>query len=239
MISVCVTVLNRSRIPYDGSHLTLFPNLVRSLARAAARSDESVELCVSDWMSTDWPLGEWLPELWGGELRVCEIKGQSRFSVGYGKNVAAAAAAGDTLVFVDADMLVPEDFLLAAKGVCEGGDAFFPVYWRHDHPEAAFWSPEEWERATGVRGFWGTGCGNAALSRAGYERAGGWPEVFKYGGEDSMFRRNVESLGKIQRPRVRGFVHQWHPKSPEVIEPGKTYTVSDWVWKDQPRKRFS
>jgi hypothetical protein len=98
MISVCVTVFNRSRVEYAGRTLTLFPNLVRSLLAAAERLGEEVELCVSDWGSTDWPLAEWLPGLWQGRLAIREIRDLEKFSVGHGKNVTAEQASGDILL---------------------------------------------------------------------------------------------------------------------------------------------
>jgi hypothetical protein len=220
MITVCVTVFNRSRMEYAGRALTPFPNLVRSLRASAERLGEEVELCVSDWGSTDWPLAEWLPGLWKGRLLIREIRHLEKFSVGHGKNVAAEHASGDTLLFADADMLVPDDYLTLVKDVCGGGSALFPVYWRNDDPEAAFWSREEWGREVGRRGFWGTGHGNAAVPKDVFAQTGGWPVKFSYGGEDSDFQRSVRRYCEVRRERVRGLVHQWHPKAPREVELG-------------------
>jgi len=222
MITVCITVFNRSKIEYEGRTLTLFPNLVRSLVASAERLGEDVELCISDWGSTDWPLAEWLPDLWKGRLVIREIRRYEKFSVGHGKNVAAAHASGDILLFTDADMLVPDNYLLIVKDVCRDGAALFPVYWRNDDAEAASWSREEWGRAIGRRGFWGTGHGNAAVPKNVFEQTGGWPVRFSYGGEDSTFQRLVRRHCTARRDRVHGLVHQWHPKPPREIELSRT-----------------
>jgi glycosyltransferase involved in cell wall biosynthesis len=218
MISVCVTVDNRSKVEYAGRTLELFPNLVRPLVSAAGRSDEEVELCVSDWGSTDWPLAEWLPGLWKGRLSLREVGQFEKFSVGHGKNVAAEHANGDTLLFVDGDMLVPVNYFAIVKQVCGGGEAFYPLYWRNDNPKAAFWTRADWHRAIGRFGYWGMGYGNAAMPKKVFEQAGGWPALFSYGREDTTFHQTVRSYYPTRRYRIRGLVHQWHPESPEEIE---------------------
>ncbi len=61
MLSICMTVKNRSRVPVDGRELMLMPNCVQSIVDSVGSGFEC-EIVVSDWGSDDWPLQEWLVE---------------------------------------------------------------------------------------------------------------------------------------------------------------------------------
>src|SRR5258706_9357036 len=111
MISICVTIKNRSRLNAGGRELLLFPNCVKSIVEST-RGIKDVELVVADWESTDWPLNEWLERAAGDiPVRLIEVKGA--FSRGRGRNTAAAAARGDALLFLDADSILCEAVLIS------------------------------------------------------------------------------------------------------------------------------
>ena len=59
MLSICVTIKNRSRLSIDDNELLLFPNCVKSIVEST-RKHPDCELVIADWQSEDWPLVEWV-----------------------------------------------------------------------------------------------------------------------------------------------------------------------------------
>lgn len=197
MLSVCITVKNRSCIKLPGRTLRLFPSCVRSLAEALSGSTDS-ELVVSDWASDDWPLRDWLPQAIAPVPCVLATA-DGAFCRGRGLNVAAQHAAGRVLLFLDADMLISAEVIAAGLDAVVAGKAFFPICYSY-------------RDATHARGWWrSTGYGNAMLSRATFARAGRWPELGRWGGEDNRFHARVRRVSPIVRRRAVGLYHQWHP----------------------------
>jgi len=197
MLSICLTVKNRSRLLVDGRELRLFPNCVRSIARAMP-SEVPCELVVADWQSDDWPLGEWLEEAARPlPVRLATVEGA--FSWGRGRNVAAQAARAPILLFLDADVLLCRDVVTRGLRVVGEGKSYFPIFYY-------FLDPEH-ERGA----WWHYGYGQCMATRAIYERSGGWPEDYTYGQEDTEFFRRMASVAHAVREKVDGFYHQWHP----------------------------
>lgn len=197
MLSICTTVKNRSRIQVGEQTLTLFPNLIRSLRSALESTQQEAEVVVSDWQSDDWPLHEWINEK-AGHVPVRIIETIGNFARGTGRNVAGHAAKGDTLIFLDADMLVSPVFLRRCEEVVASGKSFFPICY-------------SFKDATNTRGWWRvTGKGNCALSRETFEQVV-WPSSRPWGGEDLRFHNRVAEVSEVVREEVEGFHHQWHP----------------------------
>ena len=196
-LSICVTLKNRSRVPIDGRNLELFPRCVESIAASLGPCND-VELVVSDYGSSDWPVAEWLSRA-AGTIPVLIEPVAGAFSRGRGRNAAAARARGNTLFFLDADMIVCPRVLARGRQVAAEGRALFPICWSFKDPEHR----EGWWR---VRGY-----GNCVLPRGLFHRVGPWPELETWGGEDTLFHRRVASVAGVVRERVDGFVHQWHP----------------------------
>ena len=197
LISVCVTIKNRSRVKVEDRELTLFPHCVSSLVDAVGR-DIRCELIVADWHSDDWPLETWLPGAAAPlALRIVQIEGA--FCKGRGLNAAAAAASGDTLFFIDADALLCTELFTSGLAHVQQGHAYFPVlYSFHDAGHTTGWWRHE-------------GYGHCMLTRAMFERAGGWPEYQSWGREDDDFAARVGAFAHVVRDEVPGFFHQWHP----------------------------
>ena len=124
MLSVCVSLKNRSRIVHEQHELTPFPRFVQSLAAAA--EDLAVELVVVDYQSDDWPLELWLKNA-AGSMPVRVISQDGDFSRGEGINLAVRAAGSDRLFLCDADMLVTAEVLVRGMEVMDQGAAFFPL----------------------------------------------------------------------------------------------------------------
>jgi glycosyltransferase involved in cell wall biosynthesis len=196
-LSVCVSIKNRSRLAVDGKNVELFPNCVRSLSEAA-RDFGKVELIVADFHSDDWPLAEWLPPAAGNLVhRVIPVDGP--FSKGKGLNIAADAARGERVLFLDADMLIDRDGLRRAIQVVDQENVWLPIYRNLDQ----YGNPGEWEDFS---------VGNVAFSRKLWQLAKPVPEFQSWGGEDNIFADRLQKHQRAIRERFAGFCHQWHPE---------------------------
>lgn len=196
-LSICVTVKNRSRVKTEYGTLELFPALVDSLL--AALQPGEAELVVVDWDSTDWPLeqwlgvrSDWLP------VQLVTIR-QPGFSRGLGLNVAAEHATSDVLCFVDTDMLIPRRLLLQGHEAVEKEAVFAPVcYYFLDHAHRT--------------GFWAEGgYGCCMLTQQMLATVGGWPVYREWGFADTHLMERLALHYPIERPKIEGFIHQWHP----------------------------
>ena len=97
MISICITVKNRSRVKTGERELHLFPNCVKSIVKSFV-PEIPCELVVTDWESDDWPLRGWLEEAARPiPVQIITIKGP--FSRGKGRNLAAYKAKGNMIFF--------------------------------------------------------------------------------------------------------------------------------------------
>jgi glycosyltransferase involved in cell wall biosynthesis len=197
MLSICVTVKNRSRVVVDGRELKLFPNCVQSIVSSLPR-DLSCELVVADWQSDDWPLDEWLRDAVATmPLTVVTLTGQ--FSRGRGRNAVADAAQADWLFFLDADCLISEQVLQLGTGALRSEKSFFPILYSYaDADHCSGWWRSE-------------GFGNCMLTRDVFERAGRFPDYVHWGEEDVHFFDHVAAISDVVRQQVEGFYHQWHP----------------------------
>jgi glycosyltransferase involved in cell wall biosynthesis len=205
MLSICITVKNRSRVNAEGRELRLLPRCVESLAQSIPRGLDC-ELVVSDWRSDDWPLADWI-EAAAQKLPVRVVQLEGEFCRGAGRNQAAATARGESLLFLDADVLACTTLLETGLRYAAEGTAFFPILYSFDDPAHH-------------TGHWrDVGYGNCMLPRSLFELSGGWPEYRYWGQEDDHFFQRVKSVGQVVRQRVEGFYHQWHP--------------DDIAWKDR------
>jgi len=147
------------------------------------------------------------------------------FNRGRALNAGAGAATGDTLVFADADLVVPGDVLLGALRAVEAGAALVvPFSSVLGLGEAATegvlsvgrppWGPWDdsdieyrWNRLS-------TG-GINVLRRTTFETAGGFDERFAgWGYEDAAFASAVETLVGPLEWLDGAAVHLWHPRDP-------------------------
>jgi hypothetical protein len=197
VISFCTTVKNRSRLQINGRELLLFPNCVRSLQRIGA-GDLRCELVVTDWDSDDWPLHEWLEET-AAPVPTTVITVRGGFSRGKGLNLAAQAAQGDILFFLDADALLCTRLIESSVKCASENSAYFPILYSFNDPDHQ-------------SGRWiDAGYGHCAVKKATFEQTQRWPEFNKWGGEDDQFYAELAAMVPIVRERVPGFFHQWHP----------------------------
>jgi glycosyltransferase involved in cell wall biosynthesis len=198
-ISICITCKNRSKFSHKGKCLYLLPNCIDSIIESSKSLNCKIEVVISDWNSTDWPLEEWLPQKLKNIDNVCYkiiTVNEEIFSAGYGRAIAFKNSSFDKFLFLDADMLVNYDLIKNGISVIDKGGAFFPMSYDirfNDHTNK--------------------GWGNVFISRENFLRVGPWISREKYGEEDKLFFKKciVEGI-KTTRYYVSNFIHQWHPR---------------------------
>ncbi len=201
LLSICIAIKNRSRLPVGDETLELFPQCVRALARAAEQMADKgeIELVVADFQSDDWPLQEWL-ESEAAPLKVRVVPLGDRFSRGKGLNAAVEAASSDRIFLCDADMLLKPEGIQRSIDIIDSGKAWFPTYQclsREGHPE--FWQDFS--------------HGMSAFHRELFQKAGPVPEFESWGGEDDLFHESLARFVPIIRERSPYLEHQWHPEA--------------------------
>lgn len=225
ILSICVTVKNRSRISWKSGELCPFPKCVKALA-SVAEVVGSIELVVADFSSDDWPLVDWLAEVAGTmEVKVLGMAGP--FSKGRGLNEAVGAAKSENLLLFDADILIDESAFVAGLHFLSKGKAFFPILMNLDESG----NDEIWNH-------WGTGI--VFVKKKFFKAAGGIPEFQSWGGEDDLFYQAVCDLAPVERSRMLGIVHQWHPEfcRHENYEKGEREDFRTYVGKSESRANY-
>ena len=199
-LSICLTVQNRSKfLLSNGQYCNLLPNCLASVA-ASVKHLQNVEIVISDFNSTDWPLGEWIDEvLKGVDYKI--IESDSGFNRGAGRNMAADHAKGDILFFLDADMLVTKEVIEIGMDMVRQGIVFYPMCFYFLNPEHS-------------QGFWCEGKGNVFMSKDIYLASGKWPSPPYFQNElyEDVHYYNVikDSGATLKDTKIAGFFHQYH-----------------------------
>jgi glycosyltransferase involved in cell wall biosynthesis len=197
MLSVCISHKNRAFVRTEkGLPKPLFRAALPALSAALAVAAPTAEIVIADFSDDpDLGLGPWVAD--AADVTVRVIAGSGPFTIGAGRNQAAAAARGDELFFMDADMLTPVAVIRRGLQLLAEGRPFAPFYDRLN-PDGS----------VAERGI---GTGNVFMLRAHLREAGPWVEVHEWGkdGDTPMW----DFLGRRQGVRefVSGFVHLWHP----------------------------
>jgi glycosyltransferase involved in cell wall biosynthesis len=200
ILSVCVSVKNRSKVVHRGKELLLFPNCIASLVEASVNLSDlgKIEVVIADFTSDDWPLSYWIP----GDsdfLQIRTINVEGDFSRGAGLNVAARNALGGNLLLCDADVMVSAYFLRYCIQTTDGTTALFPIMRLLNEDD----SESGWQHLS---------YGIACLHRDVFAASGGFPEFKSWGGEDDIFFERVSRHAVVRRDAMPGLVHQWHPE---------------------------
>lgn len=208
MLSICICIKNRSKVPSPGGPLFLAPNAIKSISKYP--HPEEIEIVIADFGSTDWPIKEWIDE-YSGLVNTKVVQVPDPFSAGKGRNVAAAHAKGDFLLFLDADVTLLPSEINKGLELLKNGKAVFPLINYIDGRGKEI-----------CKGLKGNGSGICFISKELYNTTNKWPEYYSWGGEDCAFLNNVRSAGiSTLRPRMPGFKHQWHPRSASHIHYSK------------------
>lgn len=186
MLSVIIPAFNEERY---------LPRTLEHLRRAADHLGSDVEVIVADNASTDRTA-----EIASGSgARVVPVP---EHNIGRARNAGASAAAGDVLVFLDADTLVPEGVLgriagLMGDGSCLGGAADID----HRPARAAIRLYLRMWRLIGLS----LGMAQGALQfcrRDAFAALKGYDESV-YMGEDVDFYRRLGKLARARGQHVR------------------------------------
>lgn len=201
ILSICITVKNRSKVDWEclDSTLTLLPDCIESIGRLYSKKDK-VEIVISDWNSTDWKLSDWMPQLCQNPYKIIPIDKEG-FSKGYGINQAVKHAMGDTIFVLDADMLLySREIITAGMSIVNRGGVYFPIPKYMVNPNGGF-------RYT-------CGVGNMIIDKKMFTDFGGLPEYYRFGFEDSDFFHILEEKGirVVSKPTDR-LIHPYHPQS--------------------------
>ena len=194
-ISFCTALKNR------GDN---FKKMLRAWTEA---SDENCELVVADFGSADLHLSTELRE----QARPYTIVGLTgSFNRARGLNAAAAVATGELLFFIDADMVIPNNFCQTLRQRVLPGWAYFPICYSLYEGSACESSQPGWWRTSGF--------GMCGFTADDFRRLR-WCEAFtRWGKEDNdIFSRAAGAL-EIYRDRCAGLFHLWHPDDLEFKE---------------------
>lgn len=202
-LSICFTVKNRSKI----NERIIFPNSIKAIAEHIVPG-EPVEVVVSDWHSTDWPLVDWIYDyIKHVPIKIVNID-QQGFNRGIGLNLAAQHTTGNILFFNDADIMVDRATIDLAFQLNNTQIALFPrVRKTTSYGHRIVRQDKRWLKGFGV----------AIVLREWWEQAGQYKSFWygpdNWGGEDNQFFDDIKALGlKVACPKMDNLIHQWHPK---------------------------
>jgi glycosyltransferase involved in cell wall biosynthesis len=167
---------------------------------------EDIDLMIIDFNSTDHPVDKWIDDYWPFDYMITKVN--KPFSPGLGRNILINQFSRDILILLDADMIVPTNFIQIVALQATKGYAVMPLYQRYVNPEHTKTSD-------------GIGYGNLVIrsdvvSFLRQKFTGKpYPELHRWGGEDVFVANAIKNSGKwsIKRELIPGFMHQWHPKT--------------------------
>ncbi len=197
MLSICTTIKNRSRVNTERGQIYLFPECIKSLANSLL-PDDDVELVITDWESNDWPIREWIENVIPHvPIHIVTIQADS-FSAGKGRNVAAEHCNGDTIFFMDADMIVNREVIIDGWNITSKDMVYYPTV--------------KYEMDDG-RQIIHEGGGNVFMSKSIFNKSGKWPEYWKHGFEDTDYVKQVTGIAPLITNNNLSIFHQWHPQT--------------------------
>jgi glycosyltransferase involved in cell wall biosynthesis len=199
------------------NRLPILEKCLRALERQQLREDSAItgyEVVLVDDGSTDGTL-EWL-EAHKSEFPHVRSLAQDHMGPAAARNLGVEQATGDTIIFIDSDLVVTEHFLQAhADALVEGeqklgSDRLFTYGWvintcNFDNPISEPYKITDFSAA-----YFATG--NVAIARKWLEKAGLFDTRFQlYGWEDLELGVRLKQLGLklIKCPAAVGY--HWHP----------------------------
>jgi glycosyltransferase involved in cell wall biosynthesis len=187
LVSVVVPVLDEAR---------WFP--VQLEALAAQTYEHPWELVIADNGSSDGSLAiaeEWLPRFPQARL----VHAPERRMASHARNVGAADARGDLLLFTDADDLAEPDWIEQMVAAARSGDVIAGEIGRHrlNHPRVAAWHPVP-PRQRALEGF-------GFLAYASGSNTGVWADLFHALGGFDTRRPAGEDIELSWRAQLAGY----------------------------------
>ncbi len=171
------------------------------------------EIIVSDGYSTDETVA--IARRYTDKVAV--YRGTARQTIAAGRNAGAALATGDFLVFLDADVTIPDinNFFKKAISLFEADRKLVALttYYRVS-PEVATWADKIIFKLIGwefwlfnLLGFGGSGGELQMVPAAAFRRINGYNESLVAGEDNELFWR----LAKIGRTRLERSLFIYHP----------------------------
>lgn len=197
----------------------LWVNSFASLLKSVIPQDVKLEIVVADFESTDTTVEEWCDaarRLYA-DVSVKYLRVQETFNRSRGRNLGAQNASGNILFFLDADVVVHENFLAEIVAHVEPRSVYFPVFYQlhRGKPMQVKGNGRNHDTCNGkwLMASWGL----FGVTVDDYLATGGYDESYlQWGGEDNAIAYRCKMLGfEIHKPRVRGLFHQWHPDVPQ------------------------
>jgi hypothetical protein len=161
-------------------------------------------LAVSDFESTDGDPFEMLNDVWGERGHFVNIEplgGDKIFNRGLGLNVAASLVEdADYYFFTDVDcILTSTNMLKHGDIVTSQGGVLFPIFHKEMCPNGIF-RYVEW-----------AGNGQSFVPKHLHDKVGGFPEYWKWGKEDTDYRKRLEDTGAtVITDDYPDLIHSWH-----------------------------
>lgn len=186
------------------------------LASLSAQISRDFEVIVVDLGSTDVDLKrELLKYPMKSRLAIKPLAKGGKINRSAGRNHcvrASRAGESDILFFLDADMLVPNNFCQLVMSNVSPGTCFFPIcYSLHEgKPTVVEGNISHHRRNAGqyANGWWRKeGWGNFGILQSDYKQLGAWDENIgkTYGGEDNNIRDRAHKLFTVRRFNCPGF----------------------------------
>lgn len=154
---------------------------------------EDFEVILADNGSTDRTMEVF--RSWSDRLNLSSVE-RPGVSIAALRNAAAAISRGTLLGFLDADCLVPREWLKDAEGLLEGADAkIVGAHFRIPHDStwvARCWFDDEHSNRAGETSY--VPSGDLLVSRSTFDRIGGFDESLQTN-EDYEFCQRAKSVG--------------------------------------------
>ena len=178
---------------------------------AAARHAGGVEVTFVDNGSTDASI-EFLAKLAADDVTVLRFR---RRSIGAVRNFGASKARGDYLSFIDADCSIADDYFDNAVEVLRQTRAA-ATGCEVQIPPRAHWIAATWHRMHYIgrdRDVHYLNSANFFITRAAFERVGGFREDLRTGEDAEIGQRLIESGFRIRESTRVGAIHLGNPTS--------------------------
>lgn len=193
-------IMLNHQLMYNPEGFRPFDQFLKSINEQAHRYEGDVELIVVDWSSIDDNVLDVVDYLWDHKSKVITLPHNEVFSRGYALNKAIEEASHEHIHISDVDMVYGSPRFLEEAGKLDG-EAIFPIIAKEQSPSSLCLYMEC------------SGFGVASMEKSTFDKAGGFDDIRKWGGEDNnLFDAVDKVLGKqnVKRTMYREVIHQWH-----------------------------
>jgi len=201
-ISFCFTHLNRLNFPHEGESLPLFKNCLSTLKNCLDTLPElEYEIVISSFDTEEiyTQLNNFVYSVFPSSNVTLTHHPTEDFTRGGGRQIAYENSTGNTIAFIDADMLFMRPYVIQ-KGleITNRGYAYFPICFTIFSTGDGKWRP--------------TGKGNCFVPKKTLKDIQ-WLSKKSWGQEDDKFMDDLHTITSVFRNNPPGWYHQYHPSS--------------------------